>query len=153
MARRNQEVAELLENIARLLTMQGDSDVYRIRAYMNAARGVDLEPRDVEELHRSGQLKHIPGVGSGIAAKIAEYLDTGQLGYYEELKQGFPVPAPELLDIPSIGPARARLIHDRLGINTVSELEQAAHEHRLRDIPGIGPKLEERIAREAHRAA
>jgi hypothetical protein len=50
MARRNQEVAELLENIARLLTMQGDSDVYRIRAYMNAARGVDLEPRDVEEL-------------------------------------------------------------------------------------------------------
>jgi len=153
MARRNQEVAELLENIARLLTLQGDPDVYRIRAYMNAARGVDLEPREVEELHRAGQLKQIPGVGEGIATKIAEYLDTGELGYYEDLKRGFPVPAPDLLDIPSIGPARARLIHDRLGISTVSELAQAAHEHRLRDIPGIGPKLEERIGQEAHRAA
>jgi DNA polymerase (family X) len=153
MARRNQEVAELLDNIARLLTLQGNDDVYRIRAYMNAAHAVDTEPRDVEELHRADRLREIPGIGEGIATKIAEYLDTGQLAYYESLKGGFPLPATDLLDVPSIGPTRARIIHDRLGIRTVAELEQAAREHRLQGLPGIGRKLEERIAREAKRAA
>ena len=151
MARRNEEVAELFENIARLLTIKGDSG-YRIRAYMEAAQSIAGVSDDIEELHREERLQSIPAVGPSIAAKIAEYLDTGQLRYYEELKLQFPVEATDLLDVPSIGPQRAQMLHERLGISTVPELQEAARTHRLQTVPGIGPKLEERILRETERA-
>ena len=152
MARRNQEVAQLLDNIARLMTIKGD-DQYRVRAYANAAHAIDREPEEIEALHRSGRLQEVPGVGEGIAAKVAEYLETGQVASYEELKREVMDEAPELLEVPSIGPARARLLFDRLGITTIQELREAARAHRLRGLPGFGRKLEERIAREADQAA
>jgi len=148
MASRNDEVAMLLENIARLLTLKGESP-FRIRAYSEAAHEISTLHEDVAELNSSGRLTEIPGVGPSIAAKIGEYLDTGHLRYYEELKLHFPVEATDLLDVPSIGPVRAQLIHDRLGIATIPDLERAAHEHRLQALPGFGPGLEARIAREA----
>ncbi len=151
MARRNEEVAELFENIARLLTIKGDSG-YRIRAYMDAARSIAGLAEDIDDLRRDERLQEIPGVGPSIAAKIAEYLDTGQLRYYEELKLQFPIEATDLLDVPSIGPQRAQMLHERLGISTVPELQEASRAHLLQTLPGIGPKLEERILRETQRA-
>jgi DNA polymerase (family X) len=151
MARRNEDVAELFENIARLLTIKGDTG-YRIRAYMEASQNIAGLPDDVEELWREGRLQEIPGVGPSIAAKIAEYLETGTLRYYEELKLRFPIEATDLLDVPSIGPQRAQMLHDRLGIATVPQLQDAARAHMLQTLPGIGPKLEERILRETQRA-
>src|SRR4051812_12872149 len=121
MSWRNEEVAELFENISRLLTIKGDTG-YRIRAYMDAAQSVGGLTEDIEALWRDGRLQEIPGVGPSIAAKIAEYLETGQLRYYEELKLQFPIEATDLLDVPSIGPQRAQVIHEELGISTVAEL-------------------------------
>src|SRR3954464_5345763 len=118
MAQRNEEVAELFENIARLLTIKGDTG-YRIRAYMEAAQNIGGLPDDVVELWREGRLQEIPGVGPSIAAKIAEYFETGTLRYYEELKLQFPIEATDLLDVPSIGPQRAQMLHERLGVSTV----------------------------------
>ncbi|MEA2642090.1 MAG: polymerase [Chloroflexota bacterium] len=152
MTSRNEDVAMLLENVARLLTLKGDSP-FRIRAYLDAAYELRSHAQDVEALHRSGHLTDVPGIGPSIAAKIGEYLDTGRVRYLEELKLRFPVEATDLLDVPSIGPARAQVIHERLGVSTLPELERAAHEHRLRELPGFGPKLEERIAREAEAAS
>jgi DNA polymerase (family 10) len=148
---KNEAVSGLLDNIARLLTMRGD-DPYRIVAYTDAARTIGGLADDVEVLHQRGQLEEIRGVGPSIAAKIAEYLDTGRSSYEQELERELAPEAPELLEIPSIGPVRARLIHERLGISTVPELAQAAREHRLRAVPGIGETLERRIADEADRA-
>jgi DNA polymerase (family 10) len=152
MARRNEEVATLLENIAKLLTVKGE-DLFRIRAYEEAAQSISARAEEIEELHRAGRLREIRGVGESIAAKVGEYLDTGRSVYYEELKRQVPVPAAELLEVASVGPARAHLLHERLGIASIVELERAAREHRLRALPGFGPKLEERIVREAARVA
>jgi len=151
MTRKNEAVSQLLDNIARLLTLKGE-DPYRIGAYTDAARTIGGLADDVEVLHRRGQLEEIRGVGPSIAAKVAEYLDTGRSSYEHELERELAPETPELLDLPSVGPVRARKIHDRLGISTLPELAQAAREHRLRTVPGIGETLESRIADEADHA-
>ncbi|MBX5492199.1 MAG: DNA polymerase III, partial [Chloroflexi bacterium] len=92
MARRNEEVAALLANIAKLLAVKGE-DPYRIRAYEEAAQVISAASEDIEELHRAGRLRTLRGVGESIAAKVAEYLDTGRSSYYEELKREVPMPA------------------------------------------------------------
>ncbi|MCM8747195.1 DNA polymerase/3'-5' exonuclease PolX [Thermomicrobium sp. CFH 73360] len=148
--RRNEEVALLLDNIAELLMLKNENP-YRIRAYTTAAQNIRALDVDIEELARQGRLDEIPGVGKALAAKIEEYLQTGKLQYYEELKREVPIQAVDLLEVPGIGPARAYLLYEKLGITTIQELLQAAQEHKLRDLPGFGEKLEERIAREAAR--
>jgi len=152
MPRKNEEVALFLENIAKLLSLKGENP-YRIRAYKEAARTLRAMTEDVAELHRSGRLEEIHGVGESIASKIGEYLETGRSTYYEELKSQVPLAAAELLEVPGIGPARAKLLHERLGIASVTELERAAREHRLRALPGFGERLEQKIATEAARVA
>jgi DNA polymerase (family 10) len=151
MPRKNEAVSQFLDNIARLLTLKRD-DPYRIGAYTDASRTISALADDIEVLHRRGQLEEIRGVGPSIAEKIAEYLETGRSSYEEQLEREIAPEAPDLLEIPSIGPARARLIKERLGISTVTELERAAREHRLRELPGIGETLEGRIADEAAHA-
>src|SRR5579863_7997776 len=109
MARRNEEISALLENIAKLLALK-DEDPFRIRAYTEAAQSISAASVDIADLHQAGLLEEIPGVGASIAAKVGEYLDTGRSSYYDELTSQVAPEAAELLDVPSIGPARARLI-------------------------------------------
>jgi len=150
MHRRNDEVARLLDNIAELLSLHGENP-FRIRAYTTAARNIGALSEDVEEIYRRGGLDDIPGVGDAITRKVAEYLETGRLGYYEDLKRRVNVAAVDLLEVPGMGPARAHLVYQQLGITTVPELLEAARDHRLAELPGFGAKLEARIAREAER--
>ena len=152
MARRNGDVALLLEGIAKLLALKGE-EYYRIRAYEEAARSISSAPQDIVQLHSAGHLRDIPGVGPAIAAKIGEYLDTGRLRYYDDLKRQVHPEAADLLEVPGLGPARARALHDELDISMIPELQQAAREHRIHSLPGFGEKLEQDIAREATRVA
>jgi DNA polymerase (family 10) len=153
-AGQNEAVAQLLDNIARMLALK-DDDPFRIRAYTEASHAIATLDEDIREVYRAGRLEDVEGVGPSICAKIAEYLDTGRSGYYQALKQEVSADpeATELLDLPSIGPARARLIREHLGITTLPTLARAAREHRLQTVPGIGETLERRIGREAERAA
>ena len=148
----NAAVAQLLDNIARMLALKNE-DPFRIRAYTDASRAIATLDVDIREVYRAGILEEIDGVGPSLCAKIAEFLETGRSTYYEELKREVSPDATDLLDLPSIGPTRARLIREHLGITTVPALVRAAHEHRLQTVPGIGEALERRIGREADRAA
>jgi DNA polymerase (family 10) len=152
MSEQNEQVAGLLDRISELLSLTGGSP-YRARAYADAARSVRGLNEDIDGIYRAGNLDEIRGVGESIATKIAEYLETGRSSYYEELKQEVPSGETGLLEVPGVGPARARDIYAHLGISDAAGLAQAAREHRLSDIPGIGPAMEERIGREAERAA
>ncbi len=148
--RRNEEVAALLEQIAELLMLKNENP-YRIRAYTIAAQNIRDLDADIEEIARQGKLDEIPGVGKAIAAKIEEYLRTGKLEYYEQLKREVPIQAVDLLEVPGIGPSRAHLLYEKLGITTIQQLLEAAQNHKLCTLPGFGEKLEQRIAREAAR--
>lgn len=140
----NKELAQLFENIAGLLEIKGEV-VYKILAYRRAAETLnDLGP-DVRALWRAGKLRTIPGVGEAIAEKIGEILETGQLRFYENLKAEVPETLLDILRVPDVGPKRAALFWKKLGLTTLADLEQAARAGRLRELPGLGEKIEARI--------
>jgi len=147
---RNADVARFLEDIAASLELRGDS-TFRIRAYQDAARNVSLLDEDVATLHREGRLDEIPGVGPSISQKIAEYLDLGHSPYLEELIGEIPAGVFDLLRVPGIGPRKAKLLYDRLRVTSLSALAQAAREHRIREVPGMGAKTEANILQELDR--
>ncbi len=106
---------------------------------------------DIVAVHQQGRLQEIPGVGESIATKIDEFLRTGRLAYYEDLKEQIAPGLGQLLEVPGVGPQRAKLIHEHLGITTIKELEAAAAAHRLRTLPGIRERTEDKILREVRR--
>ncbi len=147
---RNSEVAGLLFNISELLEITGENP-FKIRAYAKAARAIEGMSEDIEKVAGEKKLKEIPGVGEAIATKLEEYLATGKLQYYEELKNQVPAGLHELLKIPGIGPKTLKFLHEKLGIKSVEELEKAAKGHRLRRLPHFGETKEENILRSIER--
>lgn len=141
---RNAQVAEFLENIADMLEIKGES-VFRVRAYRDAARSIESLTEDIEEIEKRGGLREIPGVGESIAEKLAEYIETGHSTYYDQLRKEINPGLATLLEVPGVGPKKARLFYDKLGIDSVEKLEVAAKEHRLSPLPGIGEKTERNI--------
>ena len=140
---RNREVAQLLENIATLLEMKGENR-FKIVAYEEAARRIESWPEPIEEVWKEGRLKEIPGVGESIASKIEEYLSTGKLSYLEELTKEIPPEVVHLTAIPGVGPKIAKLLYDQLGIKSIEDLEKAIAEQKLRHLPRLGVKSEEK---------
>jgi DNA polymerase (family 10) len=143
---RNQEVAKILHDISVLLDIKGESR-FRVVAYEEAARRIEGWPEPIEEVWKNGKLEDIPGIGQSIASKIAEYLATGKMTYYEELTKEIPPELIELTEIPGVGPKIARLLYEQLGIKTPEDLEKAIREKKLRNLPRLGAKSEEKIAR------
>ena len=142
----NQEVARIFSDIADLLDIKGENR-YRIMAYRRAAETIENLGRDLYTYWQEGHLQELPHIGQAIAEKIDEIFRTGRLGYLERLEAEYPRQLIELLRVPDLGPRRVRTLYERLGITTIEELEKAAREGRLRDLPGFGPKVEENILR------
>jgi len=141
---KNREVAKLLEDIATLLEMKGESR-FRVVAYEEAARRIESWPEPIEEVWKKGKLREIPGIGESIASKIEEYLSTGKLSYLEELTREIPPEVIQLTAIPGVGPKTAKLLYDQLGIKSIEDLEKAIAEQKLRQLPRLGAKSEEKI--------
>jgi DNA polymerase (family 10) len=140
---KNVLVAKILNEIADILEMK---DVeFKPRAYRKAARTIESLSLPIEEIHEKGELQKLSGVGKSIALKISEILETGTSQYYEQLKREIPVDIEELNSIEGMGPKTIELLFKALGIKTLKALEDAAREHRIRDIKGLGPKTEENI--------
>jgi DNA polymerase (family 10) len=147
---RNSEVARLLYDISEQLELSGEN-IFKIRAYSRAARTIEGSTEDIEKIAREKRLEEIPGVGEAIARKIEEYLTTGKLRFYEELKKQVPQELHELVQIPGIGPKTVQYLHKGLGIKSVMELEKAAKEHRLRRISHFGEVKEENLLKSIER--
>jgi DNA polymerase (family 10) len=143
-ARLNEEVAGLLREYAELSQITG-GDVFRTRNYEKAARSVRGWGEDVGQLDVKG-LRVIPGVGASIAAKIAEYLQTGRIAALDELRAEIPAGVLELTRVPGLGPKRALQLHHDLGVSSVPELAAAIKAGRLEGLPGFGARSAERLA-------
>jgi DNA polymerase (family 10) len=140
----NQELAAIFDHIANILDIQGENP-FKVRAYKRAVQTLEnltVQLATPEDLNKLGKL---PGIGEAIAKKIKELLETGKLKYYEELKKSEYAPLVEFLKIPGIGPKHAKLIYDSLKIKTITELEKAAKQGKLRGLFGLGEKTEENI--------
>lgn len=137
-------VAQVLEEIGTLLELKGEN-VFKTRAYHNAARLIQSLDADFDALVREDRLTSIKGIGAALADKITELATTGRLGYYEELKEEFPAGFMDLLRVPGLGPKKARVLFEELKIASIDELEQAARADRLSGLAGFGAKSQEKI--------
>ncbi len=139
--RSNGWIAERLRQAASLLAAQG-ANPFRISAYRRASdaiEGLDTDLRDVAEAGGHAALEAIPGVGPSIAGAVAEMLATGRWGFLERLK-GAADPEALFGSIPGIGPALAHKIQETLHLDSLEALETAAHDGRLRQVPGFGAR-------------
>jgi DNA polymerase (family 10) len=137
----NQEIADVLERVAALLEAQ-DANPYRIGAYRKAARHLASLEESVAELALSGdgeRLEDLPDIGKSIAGAIREFVHTGRLSLLDRL-EGQVSPEDLFSTVPGIGEELARRIHLHLRIDTLEELELAAHDGRLHDVPGLGDR-------------
>jgi DNA polymerase (family 10) len=140
----NRRVADILYDIADLLEIKGEI-IYKAVAYRRAADNILNLGRDINDVRRDGELREIAGVGEALAKKLDELLRTGRLEYYERLKEEIPPGVVDMLAIPDVGPKTARLLYQRLGLTSVADVERAAQEGRLKDLPGLGVKSEANI--------
>jgi len=140
------QLAKIFRDTAKILEIKGEN-IFRIRAYERAAQNLEGLTEDIETYVREGRLTQIPGIGRDLAQKITEYVTTGRLESFEELKKAIPEGILEFLNIPSVGPKTAKLLYDALKIKNVQQLQQAISEGRLKGIPGIKEKTIENILR------
>lgn len=137
-------VADALEEIGLLLELLGENP-FKTRAYANGARILRGLDRDLAELIRTKELGTIKGFGAALVEKVTTLHETGSLPYLENLRREVPPGLLAWLDIPGLGPKKARTIHVALGISTFDELEEAARAGKIRVLEGFGETSEMKI--------
>ena len=144
----NAQLAAIFADIADRLEIQGTENVFAIRAYRTASENIAAHGRAVVDLYREGgapALHEIKGIGKEIAKKVESLVNTGALEFYDELKRTVPDGVTAMLQVPGVGPKRVREFWQTLGIDSVDALENAASAGRLRALPKMGEKAEQKI--------
>jgi len=141
----NPEIARIFEEVADVLEIQNENP-FRIRAYRNATRTVEGLTTPLRKWVEEGRnLTDLPGIGKEMANHIREMVETGTLGFRDELLAEVPRSLIELMRLPALGPKKAKKIFDELKVGSIDELEAAAKEGRIAAIPGFGAKSQEKI--------
>ncbi len=146
---RNKELARIFDRMADALEFLGEIP-FKVVAYRKAARVLEDLPEDIEEIYRKGgmaALMRLPGIGEGIAKKIAQYLDEGRIDRYEEVMKQVPQDLLDLMEVQGIGPRTLRLAYEKLGVRTKADFKRALEDGSLARLPGMGPKKIENIKR------
>jgi DNA polymerase (family 10) len=150
----NREIARLLQETADLMEVAGQ-DSFRIRSYRNAAAVIIGYPERVADIlcNPDRKVTDIPGIGKGLAFVLAEICQRGSFDRRDEMLARYPASALELLKIQGLGPKSIALLYEHHDVKTVDDLERICREHKLRELPRMGSKLEEKVLRsiEAYR--
>ena len=136
--------SRVLDQIASLLELKGENP-FRVRAFRTASRAVADLPEDLELAIEDGSLAATDGIGPAILRIVTDLARTNRSRAYEELRAQSPSGLVDLLAIPGLGVAKVRMIHERLGIASLPELEVAAQDGRLATVPGFGPRSCENV--------
>ena len=147
---KNREIAAILYEMAELLELHAENR-FKIIAYSKAARAIESLKEDIVQVCREKRLQSIPGVGKAIAQKVEEYLRTGRIQSHQELLAQTPSGLAELLKISGLGPKTIFMLHEKLNISNLDDLEKAATEHRIRRLPRMGETREKNIQRSIER--
>src|ERR671934_2058406 len=143
---RNAEVAEQLELLADLLELEGEAS-FRVLAYRRAAARVRETGGPVAQLALDGRAKDLPGIGKTIQDKIVQMVERGEMDALAKRRKTIPPDLVTFMRIPGFGPKTVRKVWRELGVTTVSDLQAAAEQERLRTLPGLGAKIEENVLR------
>jgi DNA polymerase (family 10) len=140
----NAEIALALDELGDLYELDG-AIIHRVVAYRNAAKAVREASMSVAALAREGRATELPGVGKTLQEKVQALVETGSIPAAEKLRAKFPAGLLAITRLPGLGPKRARLLYDELGIDSLEALRAAAEGERLRGVKGFGPKAETNI--------
>lgn len=135
-------IALVLDEIGTLLDLHGEN-AFKARAFQAAARAVERSEADINELARAGALEQITGIGPATARVIGELVESGTAQFYLDLRARTPNGFYELLAVPKLGAKRIRILHEKLGIESVADLEQAARAGKIAQLPGFGGRTQE----------
>ena len=141
---RNAEIAAALDELGTLYELDG-AVRYRVNAYHDAARTVRESPVSVEELARAGRATELAGIGKTLQEKIVTLLETGEIPSAVKLKKKFPPTLIAVTRVPGLGAKTARRLFDELEVASLEDLQVAAEARQIRDLKGLGPKVEEGI--------
>ena len=141
---RNKKLAQIFEKMADILEFLGDNP-FRIRTYRRVAKVIENLPMDIEEAIKSGYIDRLKGIGGATREKIEEFLKTGTIAKYEELRKKVPEELLELMDIPGVGPKTLKVVYEKLGVRTREDFLKALKDGSLASLPGFGPKKVEKI--------
>ena len=144
----NREFAQMLSETADLMEIAGE-DSFRIRSYRNGASAIDGYHERIDDILRdsSRQVTDIPGIGKGLAAVLKEIQQRGSFERRDEMLSLYPPSALELLRIQGLGPKSIAVIWSHFRVSTIDALEQLCREQKLRTLPRMGAKLEEKVLR------
>ena len=137
-------VAEVLKEIGVLLELKGENP-FKTRAYVNGARTLEGLTEPLETLIEEERLGEIKGIGNALVEKITELVETGELEYYNTLKASIPPGLIEMLDVQGMGPKKVKAINEKLGVETIEELEKACEAGKVAELDGFGAKSQEKI--------
>ena len=141
---RNHEIAQIFEDVADLLQIRGDN-IHRVLSYRRAGENIRVLGRELVDIRAENELLSIDGIGKTLAEKIEEMLDTGKLEFYARVTADVPASLLELMKVDGLGPKRIKLVFEQLNVTTLDELEEPAAAGKLRDLPKMGKKSEEKI--------
>lgn len=142
----NLALARAFLEIADLMDLDGDNP-FKANAYRKAARIIEALPEDIKDVQGQGRLQDIPGIGPTLAAKIAEWIQTGSIKQLTNLRQRIPRELVEITNISGVGPKLAHRLHDELGITNIDELEAACRKRQIRTLKGLGARTEWNVLR------
>ena len=140
----NEEVAGRLELLADLLELEGEPS-FRLLAYRRAAGRIRETPGSIAELALAGEAKELPGIGTIIEEKIVQLVEQGEIEALRKRRERIPAGVVEMLALPGLGPKTVTRIWRELDVTTLAGLREAAETHRLRNLTGVGARMEERI--------
>lgn len=133
------EIADVFENIARLLELKGENP-FKVRAYTYAARALETLSEPLETLISEERLTAVDGIGKATGEKIAELSTHGRLDYYDNLREEFPPDILTLFDIQGLGAKKIKVLWDTLKVHSVTNLERACKDGSVAGLPGFGEK-------------
>ena len=140
----NFELARLFYEMATLLEVRNES-VFRVRAYQRAAQMLESLTEDIAAVAARGGLQKLPGIGKDLAVRVEEFLHTGRIDQLEAMRRDVPPRFLTLLEIRGLGPRTAKLLWDRLGVDSVERLEELCRTKEILNVAGIREKTCENI--------
>src|ERR1700722_19929838 len=141
----NKAIAGILYETADMLEIDGQ-DSFRIRSYRNAAQAVENQPEQIKNIiAEDKKVLAIPGIGKGMLLNLKQLVNEGRLNLHAELLQKYHPSMLQLLKIQGLGPKTIALIWSAYQICDVDGVEKLAREGKIRELPRMGEKHEQKL--------
>ncbi|EQB72632.1 MAG: hypothetical protein AMDU1_APLC00005G0011 [Thermoplasmatales archaeon A-plasma] len=139
----NSDVARIFDELADMEEIEGNR--WESLAYRKAAASIRALGLPLETLYSRGELRTIDGVGSAIEKKIIQFLETGEISKYSEMKSRYPIDFTGLRRVQGLGPKKIFALYTALGIRNIDDLKMAVESHKIENLPGFGKRSEDNI--------